>query len=321
MEENNITTDLIFYNNDNNDKKKKELLSLLLDNNINNDESNSSFIQQRPLSSNIYQINNDNKSTPSENNIIVEDDINIIKYRKKKLIDTIKDSKNKINNSLYIISTKYDLVYHKYNKISLYILIISTILTSIEAFRLTLITYLDNNNIKLYISSNTISLIINIISLVLGTLLTVLSSVVRFRNYRELMEKLKNTQASLFSYKVLYNKQLELIYFFEISNNLSNEIFQELFLKINTYNDEIKEINIFEDIRTFDILRLNKIKTNYDIEIDKLNKDKEIKLLENSVKLTKKKKEILKNIKIDNLNINSESAINIFSPITTNEKK
>jgi hypothetical protein len=48
-----------------------------------------------------------------------------------KLLNLIKDNKKKITNNLYIISCKYDIIYYRYNSISLSLLIISTIITFI----------------------------------------------------------------------------------------------------------------------------------------------------------------------------------------------
>lgn len=250
------------------------------------------FINKDISTSNKELSNFSIENTENNNN----SNADIIRLRKKKLLEYIKYSKSKINNALYIVSTKYDLVYSKYNKFSLSILIISTIITFIEAFRLTIISYMETGK-ELLLSQSTINLIINITSLLLGSVLTIISSIVRFRNYRELMEKLKNTQSILFSYKMLYNKQKELVIYFEISNKLTNELFEELFSKFITYNDEIKEINILEDIRTFDIIKLNKIKNNYDIELDKINKNKELELLKNSYDIENKKKNLFKSDK------------------------
>jgi len=85
-----------------------------------------------------------------------------------KLLELIKDNKKKISNNLYIISCKYDIIYYRYNSISLSLLIISTIITFIEAIRLTIINYdtqFKGSEISKYISQDTISLIINCFSL------------------------------------------------------------------------------------------------------------------------------------------------------------
>ena len=237
----------------------------------------------------LYEFN-DKKNTECQTES--SDIVNDINYRKEKLLKSIKENKRKITTSLYIISAKYDLIYFRYNRISLLILIISTITTFIEAIRLTLVNYQNDNKeseMSLIISKDTITLIINLFSLVLGTLLTILSSIVKFRNYRENMEKLKNIHDILFNYKDLYNKQRDLIDFFTISNNLTPELFDKLVENVETYNKEIKDINIFENIRIKDIIKFNRVKVSHDIELKKLTNKRELEFLKLTIEATKNK--------------------------------
>jgi hypothetical protein len=257
----------------------------------------------------LYEFNNDKRNSicQTENN----DTINDINYRKDKLLKTIKESKKKITTSLYIISAKYDLIYFRYNRISLLILIISTLTTFIEAIRLILINYqndIEDQQQKLYINAGgnstdvikptgmasliskyEISLIINMITLALGTLLTILSSIVKFRNYRENMEKLKNIHDILFNYKIMYNKQKDLIDYFILSNNFTPELFDKMVENVENINKEIKDINIFENVRIKDIIKFNRIKVKHDIELKKLANKRELDFLKLTVESTKNK--------------------------------
>ena len=75
--------------------------------------------------------------------------------RTNELLDMIKENKRKITTSLYIVSSKYDFIYHRYNKISLLILSLSTIITFVEAIRLTIVNYdtqYKDSKIKDYLS-------------------------------------------------------------------------------------------------------------------------------------------------------------------------
>ena len=214
-----------------------------------------------------------------------------------KLLDLIKDNKKKITNNLYIISCKYDIIYYRYNTISLSLLIISTIITFIEAIRLTIINYdtqFKGSEISKYISQDTISLIINCISLSLSTILTILSSIARFKNYKENMDKLKVVHDTLFNYKNLYDKEKDLIHYYKINNELNYDIFKKIQDTIEDYNKEIKSINIFENIRNTDIIKFNNIKVNHDLRLHQLSSKREIELLRIN-KSTKKKKEDIKN--------------------------
>ena len=126
-------------------------------------------------------------------------------------------------------------------------------------------------------------------SLFLGTFLTILSSIVKFRNYRENMEKLKNVHDILFNYKIMYNKQLDLIEYFTFSNNLTIELFEKLVENVETINKEIKDINIFENIRIKDIIKFNKIKADHDVELKKLSTKKELEFLKLTIESTRNK--------------------------------
>ena len=220
--------------------------------------------------------------------------------RADKLLKMIKESKLKITNQLYIVSSKYDIIYYRFGKISLSILIISTIITFIEAIRLTLVNYdtqYDGSKIGKVISQETISLIINILSLSLSTILTILSSIVKFKNYRENMDKLKHVHDTLFNYKNLYDKQKDLIKFFKINNSFTDEIYLKLEETIEDYNKEIKDISVFENIRNGDIIKFNKIKVDHDIKMQQMASQREIELLRISLD-TKKKKEAIENGKL-----------------------
>jgi hypothetical protein len=127
------------------------------------------------------------------------------------------------------------------------------------------------------------------ISLLLGTLLTILSSIVKFRNYRENMEKLKNIHDTLFNYKISYNKQKDLIDYFTMSNSLTVELFDKLVENVEIMNKEIKDINIFENIRIKDIIKFNRIKINHDIELKKMTNKRELEFLKLAVESTKNK--------------------------------
>ena len=66
----------------------------------------------------LYEFNDKRNSVSQTDASDVYNDIN---YRKDKLYKTIKENKKKISTSLYIISAKYDLIYFRYNRISLLI--------------------------------------------------------------------------------------------------------------------------------------------------------------------------------------------------------
>jgi len=238
-------------------------------------------------------------------NEIININENDLDNRANKLINLIKDNKKKITNNLYIISCKYDNIYYRYNSISLSLLIISTIITFIEAIRLTIVNYdtqFKGSEISKFISQETISLIINCFSLSLSTILTILSSIARFKNYKENMDKLKIIHDTLFNYKNLYDKEKDLIIYYKINGVLTIEIFKKIEETINEYYKEIKNLNIFENIRNTDIIKFNNIKVNHDIKLQKLASKREIELLRLNKSMDKKKVELNDPKNIEGLN-------------------
>jgi hypothetical protein len=109
------------------------------------------------------------------------------------------------------------------------------------------------------------------------------------------MDKLKNIHDTLFNYKNLYDKQKELINFFRISNTHTEEVYKEIYETIETYNKDIKEISVFENIRNTDIIKFNKIKADHDIKLHKIITTREIKLLKINTDSNRKKKDIEEN--------------------------
>jgi hypothetical protein len=256
------------------------------------------------VESDIVSNEHDNKNTTITADLVnVSQDMSVVSLTKKtdELLEIIKNNKKKIINNLYIVSSKYDLIYYRYNRITLLILIISTMITFIEAIKLTLINYdtqYVDSKLSSFIAQETLSLIFSVVSLSLSTLLTILSSIVKFKNFKENMDKLKSIHDTLFNYKNLYDKQKELIKYYKISNNLTEEVYEKLQETIENYNKEIKDISVFENIRNTDILRFNKIKVDYDIKLQKLATTREIELL----KINVNKKKIKDNIENNKTN-------------------
>jgi hypothetical protein len=195
------------------------------------------------------------------------------KTKIQEIYDLIKKNKDLTKDQLFIVSSEYERIYKKYNILSLAIMIISAISTFIEAFRLLLANHLKYINID----DEIFNLIINIISLVIGTIITIISSIIRFRNYRESMEKLKNDQKTLSKYRLLYDKEMELIKHLELKNNFDEDAYNVFYEKIKDYNKEIKEMNIYEDIRNSDLIRVNIEKANFESKLNKIYKNKEYK--------------------------------------------
>jgi len=226
----------------------------------------------------------------------------IVKSNHETLVEQIQEHINKLNQDYFVISVKYDKICLKYNNISLAIMILSALSTFVEALRLTITEYMKNNLDTLLIDIGTFTLTINVLMLITGTIVTILSSIIRFKNYREVMEKLKNIQNMIMKYIILYNKQIDIIHTFASKGIMDEEVFIEFTDKIKEYNKEINDnINILEDIRNSDVIKLQKYKHEFDIKIDEIQKVRELKLI---------KLQNMKDIEIAKLN--KEKDIELF---------
>ena len=239
-------------------------LNILNDNNI--------IISSEDITNNFIKIN--------ENNMIMK-----INQKKKELLTRIERSKNDASTRLFMVTEAYDKYTYEYYVISLTILILSSIITFIEAIRLTIIEININEKI-LYYNENYFSLILNIILLITGTIITILSSIIRFKNYRAILEGLKEAQTILVTYKNKYNRQYHIINYHYINKNISSDSIIKISDKITAYDKIVKSINYFQYIRNADIIAYNKSKAKFDIDIYKIKTD-----TRNEFELITKKKE------------------------------
>lgn len=191
------------------------------------------------------------------------------------LLNHIAADKEKTNDKLFIISAAYDKVYKKFNNISLCILILSSVVTLIEAFRLSILEFV-NNNVNIETDISVISFTMNILTLSIGTVITILSSIIRFKNYREILEQLKDKQNLLISYREKYCKKYEKVLNLLAFDSLSTDEIKTINEKIIEYDNDIKTINVMEYLHNDDILRFNRYKAYFDFEIRKIDIDKEI---------------------------------------------
>lgn len=195
-------------------------------------------------------------------NIILNDNF---ETKINNLLERILKSKTDTSTRLFMVTEAYDRYNKEYYRISLTILILSSIITFIEALRLTIIEYIskDNNNNKLMIYNITFTL--NISLLVIGTIITILSSIIRFKNYKEILEGLKEAQTLLVNYKNKYSKQ-----YYILDNIKSNDKIYEISNKISDYDKKVKSINYFQYIENKNIIEYNEKKIKFDLDIFKI---------------------------------------------------
>lgn len=227
----------------------------------------------------------------------------------KALLETIRNDKENTNNMIFILNSAYDKIHKKYNAISLAVLILSSVATLIEALRLSILDFVGNYE---YVDLNTISFTMNIFILFIGTIITVSSSIIRFRNYREILEQLKDVLALLISFKEKYDKKYLKVLNLLALDEITPEEITKISEKLSEYDNAIKTIDINQFIRNDEIIKFNEDKAAYDFKMRKIDIDsrlainnyetaKNIKDITESNLIPKKLKDELERISMNKL--------------------
>lgn len=206
-------------------------------------------------------------------------------------ITKINDTITKIKNQLFIALVAYDEYYKKYYTITLILFITSSLVTFIEALRLIIIEYINKND-QLVINEKLLTTLINVLVLSLGILITILSSVVRFKNYREILEKLREKQNIMIEYIDKYNKQRNNLEFLHLTkeDDIEIEEIEKIKNDIAKYDTILVSTNILQFLTTKDLIRYNKYKKKFDIDKNDMTlqyqkKLKDLKDKENAITL------------------------------------
>lgn len=206
----------------------------------------------------------------SENNIPVDDLSDNDMRIKLKTHITVKT--DKICDKLQFVSLKYDIVKIKFNNYSLAILIISALITLSDALKLLIIQFVGKRLIN--INQNDIDFTLNIVTLVMGTYMTVIASIIRFQNYREKMEKLKEMQDKLIHIKALYNRELTSL---RLNKNEEKSLVEDIQDKLAEYAIIVDEINILSEITNEEMLLFSKKISNFKLKITEIKKNEHIR--------------------------------------------
>ena len=220
----------------------------------------------------------DNQLT--KNNDIADNQLTKINDIVDNQLTKINDTITKIKNQLFIAIVAYDEYFKSYYKLTLYLFYLSSIVTFIEALRLIIIEYVNKSD-QLWINVNLLSTIINVLVLLFGISITVLTSIVRFRNYREILEKLREKQNIMIEYIDKYKKQRDNLNFLLLTKveDIKIEEIEKIKNDIAKYDTILVSTNIIEFLTTKDLIRYNKYKIKFDKEMKKLKDEDERTIL------------------------------------------
>tara|TARA_B100000287_G_scaffold377317_1_gene379045 strand:+ start:740 stop:1459 length:720 start_codon:yes stop_codon:yes gene_type:complete len=214
---------------------------------------------------------NHSPHSSSDNNTII-DDLTDHEMRKK-LKNHINKKTDKITEKLQYVSLKFDIVKNKFNSYSLTILVVSAMITLSDALKLLIIQFIGKNGLN--IDPNTIDFVLNILSLLMGTYMTVIASIIRFQNYREKMEKLKEMQDKLIHVKALYNRELAVL---RLNKNEEKTVVEDVQDKLTEYDSIIDEVNIISEITNEEMIEFSKKISDFKLQITTIKNNENTRL-------------------------------------------
>jgi len=194
---------------------------------------------------------------------------------RKKLKNHIIKKTDKISDKLQYVSIKFDIVKNKFNSYSLTILVVSAMITLSDAVKLLIIQFIGKNNLNT--DPNTIDFVLNILSLMMGTYMTVIASIIRFQNYREKMEKLKEMQDKLIHVKALYNRELAVL---RLNKNEEKTLVEDVQDKLSEYDSIVDEVNIISEITNKEMIVFSKKISDFKLQITTIKNDENTRLRE-----------------------------------------
>ena len=209
-------------------------------------------------------------------------------HKQKKLlvinqIKNIDDTLIKIKKQLFIATVAYEKYYKRYYNITLTLFIFSSIVTFIEALRLIIIEYVNKSE-EILINVDLLTTLVNVLLLSLGILITILTSFVRFKNYREILEELREKQNIMIGYIDKYKKQknnLEFLYQTK-EDDIKIEEIEKIKNDIAEYDTILVSTNILQFLTTQDIIKFNNFRLEFEYKKKEIlfNYKKKIKTLE-----------------------------------------
>jgi len=220
----------------------------------------------------IVDPNHSPHSSSGDNTII--DELTDHEMRKKLKNHIIKKT-DKISDKLQYVSLKFDIVKNKFNSYSLTILVVSAMITLSDALKLLILQFVGKNNLN--IDPNTIDFVLNILSLMMGTYMTVIASIIRFQNYREKMEKLKEMQDKLIHVKALYNRELAVL---RLNKNEEKTLVEDVQDKLSEYDSIVDEVNIISEITNKEMIVFSKKMSDFKLQITTIKNDENTRLRE-----------------------------------------
>jgi hypothetical protein len=185
-----------------------------------------------------------------------------LKEKRNGLISEILQKKQKLGDELQLISLKYDKTIQMFNLFSLAIMSLSACITFFDAVALTVSNFImdigeDNERGKeIFLFS------VRILTLCMGTILTIISSVIRFKNYKEKMERLRDLQEQLIQLRGFFNQEIDIILCSDLEDKTTIETIKKT---MSDYSNRLQNINVISELNNKEMKKF--IKTIADFKL------------------------------------------------------
>jgi hypothetical protein len=141
-----------------------------------------------------------------------------------------------------------------------------------------------NKSEEILINEHLLTTLVNVLVLTLGILITILTSFVRFKNYREILEELREKQNIMIGYIDKYNKQknnLEFLYQTK-EDDIKIEEIEKIKNDIAEYDTILVSTNILQFLTTQDIIKFNNFRLEFELKKKEIlfNYKKKFKMFE-----------------------------------------
>lgn len=210
--------------------------------------------------------------TDTHNNDEAYDDEVLRSKLKKHIVDKVEI----IRDKLQFISLKYDRVKDWFNLYSLILLVMSAVITLNDALKLLMVKYIGDNDI-MSVDPEMIDFMMNIASLCMGTYMTIVASIIRFKNYREKMEKLGQMQDKFIHTRAQYNREMSIL---NLNKNETKSVLDDVNDRLSEYDQVINEVNILSEISNEEMLIFTKKTSNFKVELNKIKLDESKRIKE-----------------------------------------
>ena len=180
-------------------------------------------------------------------NSSVNDELKMnIKYEKE-FKEHLQKKLNKLDNRLNILQMKYNSYKKWYDRFNIMIIMISSILSIYEAFRLEIMDLINEDNEEL-------KLVLNLIPIIISSTITCSAAIIKFKKYQEKMENMQFTREKVIHAISKLKTVQESLWFSKNDSqfeDIKNKYLNDIYIVYNESSSELERHIKFNDHHKF----------------------------------------------------------------------